>query len=116
VGKAVRFTLTDAQSNDIIAAEKLLDELAPEPVLADKAYHSDDLRKTIPKSGAKPVIPSRKGTRRRRYDKTLYKLRNHIERFLNQLKHYRRVATRYDKTDSNFNGFLAFAALLVNLG
>ena len=43
-------------------------------------------------------------------------LRNHIERFFNRLKHYRRVATRYDKTDSSFNGFLNLAAILVNLG
>ena len=57
--------------------------------------------------------PSRKGHRRRRYDKTRYKLRNHIEQFFNRLKHFRRIATRYEKTDRNFEGFLSLAAVLV---
>ena len=61
------------------------------------------------------VIPPRKGTRPHPYDKTLYKLRNQVERFINRLKQYRRVATRYDKTDTSYLGFLMFAATLTNL-
>ena len=115
LGKAVRFKLTAGQHHDMTQAENLLEDLEPESVVADKAYDSDDLRQTIKKKKAKAVIPSRKGTRRRRHDKTLYKIRNEIERFFNRLKHYRRIATRYDKTDESFLGFLSLAALLLNL-
>ena len=90
----------------------MIEGLRPDRVIADKAYDSDDLRKTIRKSGGRPVIPSRRGTRVRRYSKTLYKL----ERFFGRLKHYRRLATRYDKTDESYSAFLALATGLLNNG
>jgi putative transposase len=96
-------------------AESLVEGLAPDYVVADKGYDSDPLRATIRRQGGKPVIPSRKGHRRRRHDRTRYKLRNRVERFFNRLKHYRRVATRYDKLDANYEGFLCLASLLVSL-
>lgn len=96
----------------MIEAETLIGNLSPQFVVADKAYDSDPLRKQIRRQGAKPVIPSREKTRARRYDRTLYKLRNVIERFFNRVKHYRRVATRYDKTDQNYLGFLCLATLI----
>jgi transposase len=96
----------------MIEAETLLNDLSPLYVVADKAYDSDPLRKQIRRQGAKPVIPSRANKRTRRYDQTLYKLRNVIERFFNRVKHYRRVATRYDKTDPNYLGFVCLATLI----
>lgn len=112
-GVPVRFRLTGGERHDMDQAESLLDGFSPEFVVADKGYDSDPLRTMIRRAGAKPVIPSRKGFRRRRYDKTRYKLRNHIERFFNRLKHFRRIATRYEKTDRNYEGFLSLAAVLV---
>lgn len=111
----MKLKLTPGQVNDVTQAELMLEGLEAEHVIGDKAYDSDDLRQTIRSSGAKPVIPSRKGIRRRRYDKELYKNRNIIERFFNRLKHYRRVATRYDKTDPNFLGFVLLAAVFVTV-
>ena len=113
-GKVVKLTLTPGQRHDITEAGSLLEEIKAEHVIADKAYDSDDLREIIRKGGGKPVIPSRKGIRRRSYNKELYKLRNVIERFFNRLKHFRRIATRYDKTDASLMGFLTFAAILLN--
>jgi transposase len=92
-------------------AETLLENLTPEYVIADKGYDSDPLREQIRQQGAKPVIPSRAGCRRRRHDRVRYRLRNIVERFINRVKHYRRVATRYDKTDSNYFGFVCLASL-----
>ena len=93
-------------------AEPLLSGLSPGYVVADKGYDCNWLRDQIRRQGAKPVIPARKGFRRRRYDRTRYKLRNVVERFFNRLKHYRRIATRYDKTDTNYQGFIDLAALM----
>ena len=99
----------------MVEAETLLEHLSPEYVIGDKGYDSDPLRDAIRRRGAKPVIPPRKGTRRRRYDRTKYKLRNIVERFFNRIKHYRRAATRYDKTDPNYFGFICLASLLTTV-
>lgn len=99
----------------MVEAETLLKDLLPDYVIGDKGYDSDPLRHAIRRQGAKPVIPARKGLRRRRYDKTKYKLRNVIERFFNRVKHFRRVATRYDKTDHNYLGFVCLAALVTTI-
>ena len=114
-GQPVRFSLTGGERHDMVEAETLLKNLSPDYVIADKGYDSDSLRETIRRQGAKPVIPARQGTRRRRYDRTKYKLRNVIERFFNRVKHFRRVATRYEKTDPNFLGFLCLATLMATL-
>lgn len=108
----MRFSLTGGERHDMAEAKALLDNLSPDYVIGDKGYDSDPLRRQIRRQGGRPVIPARKGTRRRRYDRTKYKLRNVIERFFNRIKHYRRVATRYEKTDTNYLGFLCLASLL----
>jgi transposase len=112
-GTPVRFVLTGGQQHDMTKAETLIADLSPQYVVADKGYDSDSLRDQIRRQRAKPVIPSRSGHRRRRHDRARYKLRNVVERFFNRIKHYRRVATRYDKTDRNYFGFVSLAALAV---
>ena len=99
----------------MVEAETLIEGLSADYVIGDKGYDSDPLRKKIRRRGAKPVIPSRKGTRRRRYDRKKYKLRNVVERFFSWIKHYRRVATRYDKTDPNYFGFVYLASLMTTI-
>ncbi len=61
------------------------------------------------KKTAEPVIPPLP-TRARKlpYDHARYRERNRIERFFNKLKHFRRIATRYDKLAKTF-----FAALCI---
>ena len=113
-GQAVRLSLTGGERHDMVEAETLIEDLSPGYVIGDKGYDSDPLRQKIRRHGAKPVIPTRKGSRRRRYDRTRYKLRNEVERFFNRVKHYRRVATRYDKTDPNYFGFVCLASLVTN--
>ena len=114
-GQPVRFCLTGGERHDMIEAEALLENLSPGYVIGDKGYDSDPLRNVIRRLGGKPVIPARKGSRRRNYDRAKYKLRNVIERFFNRVKHSRRVATRYDKTDANYLGFLCLASLVTTL-
>jgi transposase len=62
------------------------------------------------------VIPSRQNcTQQRAYDQDRYKDRNLVERFWNKVKHYRRVATRYEKTARNFLAFIHVASIMVLL-
>ena len=46
-------------------------------------------------------------------DEVLGRQRNRIERCFNKLKHFRRVATRYDRRDAYFLGFLHLACTLL---
>ncbi len=86
-------------------------------MIADKAYDSDAFVSHVRRCRAEVVIPPLKRRRvQRRYDKRKYKRRNLIERFVNRLKHYRRVATRYERTARNFLAFAFLASTLVTLG
>jgi transposase len=86
-------------------------------VIADRAYDADAFIDLVRERQAEVVIPPLKVRRvRRRYDKRKYKRRNLIERFVGRLKHYRRVATRYEKNAETFLGFVYLSATLVTLG
>lgn len=85
-------------------------------VLGDKGYDSDAFVGRIEGGGAEAVIPprtNRKGPRA--YDEHVYKERNKVERFINLIKQYRRVATRYEKTARNFLAFIHVASVMVLL-
>lgn len=105
------------EEHDVTRAQELLGDHEPEAVIGDKAYDSDEVVQAVKDRGAKPVIPPRSNrTKKRKFSKCLYKHRNLAERFWNRLKHYRRVATRYEKTGRNFLAFVHLAASLVMLG
>lgn len=89
----------------------------PLAALADKGYDADWLIKELQQAGVSQiVIPPKKNRKvQREYDKDLYKGRNVVERAINKLKHYRRIATRYDKTARNFYSFICLAAAVINL-
>jgi transposase len=112
----VKFVLTGGQEADVTQGPGLIAGSEAGAVIADKAFDSDAFVVTIATRGAAAVIPPRKNrTCRRDYDKHLYKERNLVERFFNLIKHYRRVATRYEKTARNFLGFVHVAAIMILL-
>ena len=97
-------------------AEALMQGYDADVVIADKGSDSDALVRSIQARGGEAVIPPKKNrTIAREYDKHLYKERNLAERFINRIKQYRRVATRYEKTGRNFLGFVHVAAVMVLL-
>jgi len=83
-------------------------------VIADRAYDSNALRQLIAEAGAEAVIPS---TRARKvvipHDALAYRLRNRIERFFNKLKHFRHIATRYDRRAIHFLACLHLASAMI---
>jgi transposase len=116
-GQPVELRLGPGQEHDVLRGEELLASHDPEFVIADKGYDSDELIERITEHGAKAVIPPRSNrNEKRRYSKRPYKTRNLVERFFNRLKHYRRIATRYEKTARNYFTFVNLAATLVSLG
>lgn len=114
LGRPLKLILTPGQRGDAPLAPALLEGLSPRRVLADKAYDSNALRTLIANMGAEAVIPSNP-TRRRQipYDFEAYKVRNTVERCFNKLKHFRRIATRYDRHAANYLSFLCIAAAII---
>jgi transposase len=113
-GRPLRVILTPGQRGDVTQAPALLDGLPARRVLADKAYDSNALRQSIAAMGAEAVIPCNP-TRKRLipYDFEAYKARNLVERCFNKLKHFRRVATRYDRRAIGFLSFLHIACAML---
>ena len=112
----MRFVLTPGQAADVTQAQPLLEGVPFEVVIGDKGFDSQALVDFIEGHGGEAVIPSRKNSAvPRDYDRDRYQDRNLVERFWNRVKHYRRVATRYEKTARNFLGFIHVAAIMVLL-
>lgn len=80
--------------------------------MADKAYDADRIRESLRAKGAFANIPPKINRRAKPYFSTwLYRERNLIERFFSKLKHFRRVATRYDKLAADFLAMIQLASM-----
>jgi len=113
-GNPLRFILTGGERNDCTQALELLEGIKPKAVLADKGYDADYIVDAAIAAGAIAVIPPKSNRNIQRiYDKDIYKERNLIERLFNKLKHFRRVATRYDKTSAAFMAFIHLASTIL---
>lgn len=114
LGNPLRFILTGGERNDMAQAAALMENYEPKALIADKAYDSDDLIKSVTAQGIVAVIPPRKNRQQQReYDRHLYRERHLIECFINKIKHYRRVFSRFEKLSKNYLGFLSFVSALV---
>ena len=90
----------------------MLDGWKADAIWADKGYDANDIIDAVSGRNALVVIPPKANRKRQRaYDTELYQERNLVERLFNKLKHFRRVATRYDKTALSFMAFLNIAAI-----
>lgn len=113
-GRPLRLLLTPGQAADITSAPALLEGMKATGVIADKGYDGNALRESIRRNGMEAVIP----TKRNRlvaieHDKEAYRTRNRIERCFNKLKHFRRIATRFDRLDCHYLSFLHLASAML---
>jgi transposase len=114
LGNPLRFILTGGQSHDSTQAEALIDGYLFKRLLADKSYDSDDILQLIADKEAEAVIPPRANRKEQReYDKHWYKERHLVECFINKIKHYRRIFSRFEKLAKRYLGFLRFAGALI---
>ena len=101
---------------DVRMALDLVQGCATERVIADKAYDADWLLHYLDSEGIEAVIPPKRSRlQQRTVDYKRYKQRNVMERTINRLKHYRKLATRYEKTATSFQAICFIAAALTNL-
>ena len=114
LGNPVRFVLSEGQTADVTGSKWLIEGLDFDFLIADKGYDADWLRTLVTtQHDAQTVIPPRKNRKDKpNYDKELYKVRNMVERFIGWAKHFRRAATRHEKTARNFLSFWQFTAVI----
>jgi transposase len=125
-GKPVTFVLTPGQQHECTVFEQLLEQGAirragrgrprrlPERIVGDKGYSYNFIRRYLRRKGIRYTIPRRSDqTRTGPFDKAIYRERNRVERLINRLKQYRRIATRYEKRSENYRAFLTIAAILL---
>jgi transposase len=103
-GLPIALKLTEGQAHDGRSAQDMLEQMqVGQILLADRAYDCDAMRRALAERGAwanvKPM-PNRKNVPA--FSDYLYRHRNLVERFFNKLKHFRGVATRYDKRADNY--------------
>jgi transposase len=115
LGNPLRFILTGGQVHDSQAAQPLLTQLnlAGVNVIADKAYGTTELRQYIEAESGQYTIPPKSNAQQRwPCDYYVYCERHLIENYFNQLKNYRRIATRYDKLAHVFLAAIYVTAIL----
>ena len=116
LGNPVNLMLTPGQDHDLTCAQPLLEHADPGALLADKAYDADSLIGTLNQRTITPVIPPKANRKvKRDCDFALYCERNLVERFFNKIKHYRAIATRYDKLARNFLAAVQLVAAVILL-
>jgi transposase len=109
LGNPVRFFVTAGQRSDYI---KALDLIKSQGMSGDKGYDAHYVVEAVTSTGDEAVIPPRSQRKTTKaYDKEVYKEKNLIERMFNKLKHFRRVATRYDTLDVAYLAFALFAGI-----
>ena len=108
--------LTPGQDHDLTCTEPLLENAAPGALIGDKAFDADQLINTLEERGITPVIPPKANRKvQRDCDYALYRERNLIERFFNKIKHFRAIATRYDKLARNFLAAVQLVSAIILL-
>ncbi|WP_407940895.1 IS5 family transposase [Nonomuraea antri] len=135
-GRPLAFCLSGGNVNDCTRLEQVLaairvprvgvgrPRVRPDHLVADKGYSTGKIRAYLRRRGIACTIPERsdliaarkrrgsRGGRPPRFDRTLYKRRNVVERCFNRLKQFRGLATRYDKTASSYTAVVTIACIL----
>ena len=112
-GLPLRFLVSPGQASDKAGVPALLNGLAPaRHTVADRGYDAKAIVEMIAGHGSEAHIPTQRGRKiQRSVDPELYRQRNLVERFFNKIKHFRRIATCYDKLARNFLAAIAIASI-----
>ncbi|MGW7433163.1 IS5 family transposase [Streptomyces sp. NPDC054861] len=136
-GRPLALLITPGQRHDGVCAQPLLNGIRvprlgpgrprcrPDHVIADKAYSSRGFRAYLRRRGIGHTIPEKSDQQRHRhnrgrlggrppaFDRETYRRRNTVERCFNQLKHFRGIATRYDKTTASYEAAVSLVSFLL---
>ena len=115
-GNPVNFILTEGQLHDSKIAGELINISSGENIIADRAYSSLEIRDQIIKKGAQAIIPKKKNSVNKTnigFDNHLYKIRHLAENLFARLKHFRSIATRYEKKSNNFASMIYLGCVFI---
>ena len=114
LGNVIRFVLLPGQQHDITSFDTLIAGIACLALIGDKAFDAHWLRERLAGKGIEAVIPLREGTTGHApHDPDKYKWRHLVENFFCSIKAFRRIATRYEKTDRCFSAMLNIVAVVL---
>jgi transposase len=115
LGNLVRFVLLPGQRCDIIGVPPLIEDIAFDGLIADKAFDTNAISAELNDRGAKIVISQHPGRAQKlKIDTEIYKWRHLIENFFCKLKEFKRIAMRADKTDQSFAAMIYLCAAIIN--
>jgi transposase len=116
LGNLACFVLLPGQRHDSIGVKPLIESVDFDALIADKAFDSNSLRAGLDARGAVAVIPA-KADRKAPipHDEEMYKWRHLVENFFQKIKDFRRIATRYEKTDDSFAAMVHLVAAFLAL-
>lgn len=115
LGNLVRFVLLPGHRFDTVGVAPLIENIAFDGLIADKAFDSNQIVADLNERGAKIVIsqhPRRSSPLP--VDAEIYKWRHLIENFFCKLKEFKRIAMRADKTDQSFAAMIYICSALIN--
>jgi transposase len=114
LGNPIHLHLTPGNIHDVTEAPRLIEVAQGRNFIGDKGYDSEAVVAAIEAKSMTAIIPPRSNRKvKREIDLHLYKERHLVENFFCRLKHFRRAATRYEKTARNFLGFVLLAAIRI---
>ena len=127
-GLPVTFLLTVGERHEAVVFERLMSQgtvkrlgvgrprLRPLRVVGDKGYSSGSIRRYLRRRGIRFTIPRKSNEHKKgKFDKSVYRQRNLVERCFNRLKQFRRIATRYEKNAQTYLAMLTLASILLCL-
>jgi len=114
LGNPLRLLLTAGERHDITQAQALLEGFEFERLMADRGYAAEHFIAYLWARGIEVVIPPHQRAKvLREYDQWIYRERHLVECFMNKIKHFRRLFSRFDKLDQSYLGFLHFVSALI---
>lgn len=115
-GLPIDFDITGGEVHDCKVAPEFIEKLPKADfTIADKGYDSEEVREAIRKKSSVPVIPRKNNSKKGNADMDwcLYKYRHLVENLFARIKHFRALATRFDKLKRNYTSVVAMACTLL---
>ena len=115
-GLPIDFKITGGGVHDSQVAKQLIDTVGEATYLiADKGYDAEHIRIYAQNKDMIPIISLRSNSKRSNkvFDKYLYKLRHLVENVFARLKHFRAIATRFDKLARNYQSMIYIACMFI---
>jgi transposase len=115
-GNPIDFEITGGEVHDAKAASEIISKIeAAEHIIGDKGYDSESIRELARSNGMKPVIPRKSNSIKPNpeFDSHLYRQRHLVENLFARLKHFRAIATRYEKLARNFKSMIYLSCTFI---